>query len=333
MSGDDVEEELRVAYATAARVMHHEADAIATMADNLQVGPFAQAAELLARCSGNVASIGAGTSGIVARKVAATLTSTGTPALFVHPSDALHGGLGFIGNQEIVVAISKSGETDELLALLPYLASREVPVIALVGELQSTLGRKATIALRAHTSHEADRHDMVPTSSVAVTLALADALALAVMEIKDVTPDRFAANHPSGQLGRRLTLRVRDVMHGGDDCPVVSADADFMHIVSAITAGGLGAVTVLDSERCLLGIVTDGDIRRAAQNSGGGGPMHLRARDVMTERPVSIGSDVMARDALLQMEDRPSQIAVLPVIDEGRCVGIVRLHDLVRIGL
>ena len=194
------------------------------MADRLDPERFAAAVALLAACSGNVATTGAGTSGVVARKIAATLTSTGTPALFVHPSDALHGGLGAIGGQAIVIAVSKGGETEEVLALLPYLAHREVPVIAIVGEMRSTLARRAAIALEASVAREAGRYDLVPTASVAVALAVADALALTVMEAKGVTPEGFAANHPSGQLGRRLTLRVRDVMHSGDQRPTVGRD-------------------------------------------------------------------------------------------------------------
>jgi len=330
---DIIDENLRLLTETAAHLVRQEANAIAVMADRLDVAPFTHAVEMLARCSGNVATTGAGTSGIVARKVAATLTSTGTPALFIHPSDALHGGLGAIGGQEVVVAISKSGETDEIAALLPYLASREVPVIALVGELHSTLGRKATIALEAYAPLEADRHNIVPTASVAVTIALADALALTVMELRGVTPDSFAANHPSGQLGRRLTLRVRDVMHSVDDHPLVAIDASFLQVVTAITTGGLGAVTILDDDEHLLGVITDGDIRRAVESAGTAGPTDLRAGDIMTERPVTISGEAMAHHALREMEDRPSQIAVLPVVNDGRCVGLVRLHDLVRIGL
>jgi arabinose-5-phosphate isomerase len=314
-------------------VLRHEARAIEAMADRFDAARFAQAVELLAGCSGNVATVGVGTSGIVARKIAATLTSTGTPALFIHPADALHGGLGAIGGQEVVVAVSNSGETEEVLALLPYLRTRDVPVIAILGQLDSALGRAATIALEARAEREADPLDLVPTASVAVALAMADALALTVMDARGITPEGFAANHPSGRLGRRLTLRVRDVMHGGAELPTAAADTPLLDVVSAITSGGLGAVAIVADADRLDGIVTDGDVRRAIQSSDATGLAELRASDLMTASPVSIPADEMAYQALRLMEERSSQIGVLPVMEGERCVGLVRLHDLARIGL
>lgn len=292
---------------------------------------FAEAVEILARCSGSVATIGAGTSGIVARKIAATLTSTGTRALFVHPTDALHGGLGVIGREEVVIAVSNSGETEEISALLPYLRSREVKVIAIVGNLDSSLAKEAEVALDSFAEREAGPHGLVPTASVAVALAIGDALALTVMEAKGVTREAFAANHPSGQLGRRLTLRVRDVMHG--EHAGIGPETPLMEVVGAISEGGLGAVNIVDGEGLLLGIVTDGDLRRTLQRSSPAKLGDLRAEEVMTREPVQITPDAMAYEALRLMEDRPSQIAVLPVVEDGRCLGLVRLHDLVRIGL
>ena len=312
-------------------LLRAEAQAIEAAADRLDPERFSSAVEILVQSSGAVATTGAGTSGIVARKLAATLTSTGTPALFVHPTDALHGGLGVIGRQEIVVAVSNSGETEELLALLPYLRSREVNVIAIVGNLESTLAREAAVALDASAEREAGPHGLVPTASVAVALALGDALALTVMELKGVTREAFAANHPSGRLGRRLTLRVRDVMH--DDRPGVGPETALLEVVGAITEGGLGAVNIVDGDSRLLGIITDGDVRRALQSSEPAELGSLRADEVMTREPVVTGPDAMAYEALKLMEDRPSQIAVLPVVEDARCVGLVRLHDLVRIGL
>jgi len=318
---------------SAAEVLKHEAAAIAAAADRLDSEAFARAAQLLADCKGNVATVGAGTSGIVAQKVAATLTSTGTPAVFVHPSDALHGGLGVIASQDVVIAISNSGETEEVSVLLPYLRSRDVQVIAIVGKLDSGLARQASVALEAFAAREAGAFDLVPTASAAVALAMGDALALTVMEMKGVTPEGFAANHPSGRLGRRLTLRVRDVMHAGSERPAVGADVPLLDVLGELTSGGLGAVTILAKGDRLEGIVTDGDVRRTVQRCDASGLANLRARDFMTPEPVVIDADAMAWDALRTMEDRPSQIAVLPVLEAGRCVGLVRLHDLVRIGL
>lgn len=318
---------------SAAEVLRHEAAAVAAAADRLDPDAFARAAQLLADCKGNVATVGAGTSGIVAQKVAATLTSTGTPAVFVHPSDALHGGLGVIASQDVVIAVSNSGETEEVSVLLPYLRSREVQVIAVVGKLGSSLARQASVALEAFAEKEAGAFDLVPTASAAVALAIGDALALAVMEMKGVTPEAFAANHPSGRLGRRLTLRVRDVMHAGSELPAVGSEAPLLDVLGEMTSGGLGAVAILGAAERLDGIVTDGDVRRTVQRCDASGLTNLRAADFMTAEPIVIEPDAMAWDALRLMEDRPSQIAVLPVVEAGRCVGLVRLHDLVRIGL
>jgi arabinose-5-phosphate isomerase len=321
------------ASSSAAELLRHEAQAIAAAADRLDAERFSEAVGILAGCSGAVATIGAGTSGIVARKIAATLTSTGTPALFVHPTDALHGGLGVIGREEVVIAVSNSGETEEISALLPYLSSREVKVVAIVGNLGSTLARAARVALDSSAEREAGAHGLVPTASVAVALAIGDALALTVMEAKGVTREAFAANHPSGRLGRRLTLRVRDVMHAGSEQPAIGPKTALSEMVGAITDGGLGAVNIVDDDGRLLGIVTDGDLRRTLQRTSPDHLASLRAEDVMTSEPVVIPPDAMAYEALQLMENRPSQIAVLPVVESGRCLGLVRLHDLVRIGL
>jgi arabinose-5-phosphate isomerase len=317
--------------AAAADLLRHEADAIAAAADRLDDEDFIRAVEILASCTGAVITTGAGTSGIVGRKIAATMTSTGTPAQFVHPTDALHGGLGVIGRQEVVIAVSNSGETEEISALLPYLRSREVTIIAIVGDLGSTLARAAAVALDAFAEREAGPHGLVPTASVAVAIAIGDALALTVMEAKGVTRDAFAANHPSGRLGRRLTLRVKDVMHG--EHPGIGAHTPLLEVVGAITDGGLGAVNIVDDDGRLLGIITDGDVRRTLQRCEPAQLASLRAEEVMTSKPVVTTPGAMAYEALKLMEDRPSQIAVLPVVEGDRCLGLVRLHDLVRIGL
>lgn len=330
MTAPDAANETREAV-VAVSVLRHEAEAIAAVAERLDTDRLGAAAELLAGCAGNVATVGVGTSGILARKLAATLTSTATPAVFVHPADALHGGLGFIGEQGVVIAISNSGETEEVLSLLPYLRSRGVPVIAVVGNPDSTLGRGATFALEARAEREADPLDLVPTASAMVALAIGDALALTVMEIKGVTPEGFASNHPSGRLGRRLTLRVRDVMHVGEEG--VGGSASLLETVTAISAAGLGAVPILDEEDRLVGIVTDGDVRRTVQRCEANRLGEVQAHEMMTRDPVMTAPDTMAYDALRLMEDRPSQISVLPVVEHGRCVGLLRLHDLVRIGL
>lgn len=318
--------------ASAAALIRHEADALHTLAENLDTAAFGRAVELLASCTGNVATVGMGTSGIVARKIAATLTSTGTPAHFVHPSDALHGGLGLIGSKAVILAVSNGGETAEILDLLPYLASREVPVIAVVGQADSTLGRRATVTVEASVSREAGTHDLVPTASVVAAIAVADALALTVMDLKGITPEGFALNHPSGRLGRRLTLRARDVMHPRDRLHAVDPQTPLLDALAAMTEGGLGAVAVLARNK-LAGIVTDGDVRRLLQRAEGRALQAVVVSEIMTSRPVTVDAGAMAYDALRLMEDRPSQIHVLPVLDGDEWAGMLRLHDLVRLGL
>jgi arabinose-5-phosphate isomerase len=289
---------------------------------------------LLVGCRGKAVLSGAGTSGIIARKIAATLTSTGTPAIFLHPGDALHGGLGMVAGDDVVIAVSNSGETEELQVLLPYLRNRSVPIIVITGATNSSLGRGADVALDAHADEEACPLDLAPTSSTTLALAIGDALAIGLYEARGLTPEWFARNHPSGALGRRLTLRVADVMQGDQETPSVDPDATWIDLVSRISAGGLGAVVVLEAQQQrLLGIITDGDLRRAMQHHGAA-VLSVRAEQVMTPNPLVVGPDELAYNALQLMEDRSSQISVLPVVDaEQRCVGLVRVHDLVRAGL
>ena len=310
-----------------------EGQAVLAAADRLDEAAFEATVRLLAECAGKVLLTGAGTSGIVARKIAATLTSTGTPALFLHPNDALHGGLGAVQPGDVVVLVSNSGETSELLGLLPYLRSRSVPIVALVGRMGSALAEAADVVLDATAEHEICPFNLAPTSSTTVALAIGDAIAVSLYDRQGLTPEQFALNHPSGALGRRLTLRVRDVMHGGADLPRVVPSAPWVDVLSAITSGGLGAVVVTDAEDRLAGIITDGDIRRALQRVELARLADSRASDLMTPQPSVVDCDVLVYEALQQMEDRPSQISVLPVLDGERCVGLVRVHDLVRAGV
>jgi arabinose-5-phosphate isomerase len=317
----------------AAALMRVQADAIRDAADRLDHDAFERAVDLVVGCEGKVVVSGAGTSGNIARKITATLTSTGSAAVFLHPGDALHGGLGILMPGDVAIVLSNSGETDEILAFLPHLEHRKVPVIAILGNVDSTLARHADAVLDAGAAREACPLNLAPTSSTSVALALGDALAIAAMRINEITPEDFALNHPSGRLGKRLTLKVDDLMHAASDRPAVAVDAEFFAVVGAISSSGLGAVTVED-DGVLLGIVTDGDLRRAVQRTDPAQLAQLRAADVMTSSPVSVRSGVLAYDALRLMEDRVSQINVLPVVDQvDRCVGLVRLHDLVRSGI
>ena len=232
--------------------------------------------------------------------------------------------------------LSNSGETDELLELLPYLKRREVPIIAIVGKLSSTIATRADAVIDASVDQEACPLNLAPTTSTTVALALGDALAMTLMSAKGLTEDDFASNHPAGQLGKRLTLRVADLMHSGAKNPTVGLDASWMEIVSMITHYGLGAVNVIDGQGKLAGIITDGDLRRSLQRIGAReiAFANMKCDDLMTRNPVVTSPETLAFDALRLMEERPSQINVLPVVDgEGLCVGLLRLHDIVRSGL
>jgi len=311
-----------------------EAEAVAQTANRLQPAEIAHVMQLLAGCQGKIVILGVGKSGIIAQKIAATMTSTGSGAISLHPSDALHGGIGIINADDVVMILSNSGETDEIIEMLPYLKRRQVPIIALVGNLNSTLARRADAVIDGSVEQEACPLNLAPTTSTTVALALGDALAMTLMQVRGLTPDDFAVNHPAGQLGKRLTLTVADLMHGGADNPTIPLGAPWVEAVKAISAGGLGAVNVIDDAGRLAGIVTDGDLRRAIQKSDPTALANLRSDDLMTRNPTVASPELLAYDALKLMEDRPSQISVLPVIDQDRvCVGLIRLHDIVRSGL
>lgn len=315
-------------------LLRMEAEAVARTAERLAPAEVERAVELLASCRGKIVAVGVGKSGHIAQKAAATLTSTGTPAVFLHPSDALHGGMGLVGAGDVCIFVSNSGETAELLELLPYMQHRRAPVLAVVGNTDSTLARRADAVLDASVEQEACPLNLAPTTSTTVALAVCDALAMTLMAVKRLTPEDFALNHPGGRLGKRLTLKVSDLMHAGEGNPVVAEGAPLLEVVQAITRGGLGAVCVVGEGARLTGIVTDGDLRRALQRVRLEDLAGLTAAGLMTRDPVVVAPDLLAHAALQLMENRPSQIAVLPVVDaEGRAVGLLRLHDIVRSGL
>lgn len=308
-----------------------ESEAIARSAEKLDNVSVRSALGLLAACTGTVIVAGVGKSGVIAQKIAQTMTSTGTAAIFVHPSDALHGSLGMIRPGDVVIALSNSGETDELLALVPSLKSRKVPIIAIVGNLDSSLARQSEAVLDASVDREACPLNLAPTTSTTVALAIGDALAMTLMESKGLTPEEFASNHPAGRLGKRLTMLVSTLMHPS---PSVAENAGWLTVVKAISDSSLGAVNVIQPDGKLIGIVTDGDLRRTIERTDPVRFSELTAEQMMTRSPVSVTSEMLAFDALKTMEDRPSQISVLPVVDaNGTCVGLLRLHDIVKAGL
>ena len=308
-----------------------EAAAIERAVERLDQESVRAAVELISCCNSKVIVTGVGKSGIIAQKIAQTLTSTGTVAVFVHPSDALHGGLGVVTTGDVIIALSNSGETDEIVSLLPAILRRGSKLIAIVGNTDSTLARKADVVLDASVDKEACPLNLAPTASTTVALAIGDALAMTAMEAKGLTTEDFAANHPAGQLGKRLTLTVGDLMR---ESPDIAPDAGWLDVVRALSQHALGAVNIVDSDRLLIGIVTEGDLRRTIERAGSNGLSNLTANEMMTRSPITASAQMLAYDALQLMENRPRQISVLPVVDDiGHAVGLLRLHDIVRSGL
>ena len=305
------------------RTMRLEGEAVLAAAERLDQR-FEQAVDLLAQ-GGRVVVSGIGKSGVIAQKIAATLTSTGTAASYLHPIESLHGDIGVVDSTTVAIVLSKSGETEELFGLLAALARMQVPIIALTGDPLSTLGRAARIALDAAVSEEACPHDLAPTTSTTVALALGDALAVALLERKGFRREDFAALHPGGRLGRRLLLRVQDVMVPADHA--LPANATMQQVVFSL-AHGRGLVPIVEREQ-LIGVITTGDLTRLVERSGD--YLTMPASDVMTRTPHSTHAEDLAATALGAME-RHSVVA-LPVLDTGeRLVGVVHLHDLLRAG-
>ncbi len=307
-----------------------EAAAISRTANNLERESVERAVDLLFECRGKVIITGVGKSGVIAQKIAQTMTSTGTIAVFVHPSDALHGGLGVIASNDVVIALSNSGETDELLLITPIMKERGVSLIAIVGNLDSTLARQSDVVLDASVDKEACPLNLAPTTSTTVALAVGDALAMTLMDAKQLTAEDFAANHPAGRLGKRLTLKVKNLMHENAS---VAPSANWLAVVKSISKNSLGAVNVTDENNQLIGIITDGDLRRTIEKTAPENFSTLEAAQMMTANPTVANPEMLAYDALQLMENRPSQISVLPVVEDEKCVGLLRLHDIVRSGL
>lgn len=307
-----------------------EACAIEAAANKLVEPEIEKAVEILFNCEGKVVLLGVGKSGIIAHKIAETMTSTGTTAIFLHPSDAMHGSLGIISRGDAVIALSNSGETDEILQLLSSIKSRSVPIVSIVGNVHSTLARNSDAVLDASVDKEICPLNLAPTTSTTVALAIGDALAMTLMQAKNLTEKDFAENHPAGRLGKRLTLKVADLMH---DSPNVSVSATWLEVVAAISKNALGAVNVVDENENLIGIITDGDLRRTIEKTAPENFASLSSETMMTANPTIARPEMLAFDALKLMENRPSQISVLPVVAGGRCVGLLRIHDIVRSGL
>lgn len=313
------------------KLLKLEAEAIERAAENLDRASVEKAIEILSCCDSKVIVTGVGKSGVIAQKIAQTLVSTGTVAVFVHPSDALHGSLGMVTSGDVVIALSNSGETEEILLLLPTLKNRGVRIISIIGNMNSTLARQSNIALDASVDKEACPLNLAPTTSTTVALAIGDALAMTLMESKNLTAEDFAANHPAGRLGKRLTLKVKNLMH---ESPTISPQSNWLEVVKTISKYALGAVNVVDENQKLIGIITDGDLRRTIEKTSPENFSSLKAEQMMTADPTVSAPEMLAYDALRLMENRPHQISVLPVTNEqGICLGLLRLHDIVKSGL
>ena len=312
-------------------VLATEIEALERLRDRLGE-PFASAVELILASSGKVVVCGVGKSGIAGHKIAATFSSTGTPAVFLHAGEALHGDLGVLFPEDVLILISKSGESDEIVRLLPSIEAIGPKVIAFTGAAESRIAQAAHVVLDCGVEREADVLNLAPTASAIAAQALGDALAVVVASRKQLTPERFALSHPGGALGRRLTIKVEHLMHGGKDHPVVRPDTPMRQVVVEMTGKALGAVNIVEADGRLVGIITDGDLRRALQKHEN--ILSLTAGDLMTTNPIRVAVGTMAIDALHLMEDRPSQIMVLPVVDaDGKAVGLLRVHDIVKAGL
>lgn len=288
------------------------------------------AADLILGCKGKLVLAGIGKSGLIAQKLAATFSSTGTPAFFMHPGESLHGDLGVLQKNDLLLVLAKSGESDEVNTMLGVVQKLGNRIIAILGNPNSTAGRMADIIIRATVSREADPLNLAPTASTTVALVVGDALATTVSELRGFRPENFALYHPAGQLGRRLLLNVADLLDAR--VPIVRADATMIQLLEEESKPNLGGVMVVDAAGCLVGLVTDGDIRRAILKYRN--ILECSIPDIMTANPIRVQKTTRALEALDIMENRPSQISVLPVVDEDqKPVGLLRLHDLVRAGL
>lgn len=295
-------------------------------------GSYAKAVRWMAECRGKIVMTGVGKSGLIAQKIAATLSSTGTPALYLHSGEAMHGSLGAIQRQDVVVAVGKSGESDELSNILPAIRSIGAKLIAITANPRSTLARHAGLVLETPIAEEACPLNLAPTSSTTAALAVGDALAVALMKLRNFKTEHFARNHPGGRLGKRLTLKVSDIMRGGEDNPVVPVGATVNRMLVEITRKHAGAVNVVDSRGRLVGLVTDYDIRRAVEQ--GHDLSSMTTRRIMNPKPTSIREDAWASEAIAIMDGRKHPFNVLPVVDrKRRAVGMVQIHDLRARGL
>ena len=316
----------------AQKVLAVEAQAIERLIPRIDEH-FIKAIELLLDCKGRVIVTGMGKSGLVGKKIAATLASTGTPSFFLHPAEGIHGDLGMVTADDVVISLSNSGETTEVVSILPIIKRIGASIIAMCGNSQSTMALNADVFIDVSVDEEACPLGLAPTASTTATLAMGDAIAVVLLSKRKFTPEDFALFHPGGSLGRKLLLTVENVMHSGEDNPIVSAETNVKEALFVMTSKGLGATAVVDQSGCLLGILTDGDIRRGLET--GHQFLEESVVNIMTKTPKTITADKLAAAELSIMEkNKPRPITVLPVVDKNNFViGIVHLTDLLRQGV
>jgi len=314
---------------SAKKVLRLEAKAISDLIGRID-RTFVRAVELLDSCRGRTVVTGMGKSGLIGKKIAATMASTGTPAFFLHPAEGVHGDLGMVSRGDIVMAISNSGETEELIRILPALKRLAVPVICLTGNLKSTLAKNSEVVLDVGVTEEAGPLGLIPTASTTAALAMGDALTIALLEKRGFKEEDFAYFHPGGALGRRLLIRVADVMHTGSDIPIVFEDTPMKEALLEMTSKKLGITAVQDRQNRLSGVITDGDLRRLLK--GESDLLIRRAGEVMTRNPKVITADALAAKAV-QIMEQYSITALVVVGQEERIIGIVHLHDLLKKGV
>ncbi len=312
------------------RVVEVELQAVKALLDRIDEN-FAKAVDILYNCKGRVVFTGMGKSGIIARKIAATMASTGTPSFFLHPAEGVHGDLGMIAKGDVVVAISNSGKTKEVLEVIPVVKRLGLKLIAMTGDVNSELAKRADVVLDVSVAQEACPLGLAPTASTTATLVMGDALAMALLKRKGFKKEDFAFVHPAGSLGKRLLLRVEDLMHVGDDVPKVEPDTPMKDVVIEISSKRLGMAAVVDGEGRLVGVITDGDLRRLIERMGKA-MFDAKAKDVMTRNPKTISKDALAVRALGEME-RYSITSLVVVDEEKKVEGVIHLHDLLKSGI
>ena len=314
----------------AAEILRIEADGLLSVIERLDES-FVQAVEIIRHCKGKVVVTGVGKSGLICAKIAATLSSTGTPAFFLHSGDALHGDLGIVMPDDVVMAISNSGETDEILKLLPHFKHHSLKLIVITGNPESTLAKAGEVVLDVSVKQEACPLGLAPTTSTTVTLAMGDALAVVLLEQNGFNETDFAMRHPGGMLGRKLLLRVEDLMYRGERLPLVQEMTTVKEALFEITAKRLGVTGVVNDLQQLVGVLTDGDLRRGLESKGQ--ILSLAARDLMTRNPKTIPGETLASEAVAVMEQFPITSLFVLEHETKKPVGIVHLHDLIKVGL